>query len=281
VLTEEADALAADLAKIVAFNEQLSNGFRMLTEQTGAALSRTETRGAPLPAITPLLFSPCVFWETEADLSEAHAERARLKRIVDTQEVGPAEAARMGRERESLETQLADARRLHEAAGGALYQTEIAVSRKVEEVSRVLQQYTQLAAATQIIPITARNSNNVNYELALNLNGACAARHRSSIHHSNIVLRLRTAKPDQLLSQDAKHTVRGQLQRFKDAIFAKNVSLGDEELSLRERLDRAQEAVSERDETLNQLGARLKKLEAKCKQDKEVRECRCTSERVF
>ena len=103
----------------------------------------------------------------------AESEKARIayKRIVDTQEISPADAARMARERETINAQLRDARAAHDAADQVFYSTEVAVSRKVEDVQRVLAQYTQLGTQVQILPITARHASNINYELTLNLNG--------------------------------------------------------------------------------------------------------------
>lgn len=96
-----------------------------------------------------------------------------------------------------------------------------------------------------MLPQAAKNANGTNYELVANSEG--------------------------LLSQDAKHTVKPAAQKLKDVVFKKFTSMQEEQLVLTEKVERSQESLTEKEDALAQLNAKFKKLEQKCKADKEVR----------
>eukprot|EP00698_Gefionella_okellyi_P003576 TRINITY_DN13365_c0_g1_i1.p1 TRINITY_DN13365_c0_g1~~TRINITY_DN13365_c0_g1_i1.p1 ORF type:complete len:603 (-),score=178.05 TRINITY_DN13365_c0_g1_i1:112-1920(-) len=181
--------------------------------------------------------------EALLEQQEISAETARLKAIVENQELSAADVQRMQHDREHLSGQLKATSKQREGAEQTLMQSEIAVTKKLQDVERTLSQYNQLATNNQLLPISAKNSGGFDYEVVLNIHAK---------------------QTDDLLSKDLKTVIRPQLQKFKDLIYKKTQQAVEEELTMQEKVQRAQDAFTEKQDQLNATNAKLKKLEARC-----------------
>lgn len=74
-----------------------------------------------------------------------------------------------------------------------------------------------------------------------------------------------------ILSQDVKGVIRPQLQKFKDLIFKKTQQALEEEITMQEKVQRSQDALTEKHDQINGLNSKLKKLEARLNMEKLVR----------
>mmetsp|Transcript_27354 Transcript_27354/g.44524 ORF Transcript_27354/g.44524 Transcript_27354/m.44524 type:complete len:604 (-) Transcript_27354:816-2627(-) len=189
--------------------------------------------------------------QRENELQVALQERSTLQERLLQQEANAVDLQRMTQERAVLEENLQAVTSLKEAAERITYQTEIQIAKKVEEVEKSLVAYRSTADRLKVLPATAKNANGIAFDLRLNLNAPAS-------------------RPDQLLSADVKSVIEPALHKLKESFQSKMRASQEQLLVFKERLDHLDEQRVEKAEELVSTEAKLKKLEAQHRQEKEA-----------
>ncbi len=178
-------------------------------------------------------------------LEMVRAETQELKAVVNAQELSPEDVQRMQQERARLDEALEKAREHKAKMHKALWEAEMELSRSVVDLETAAQTFNTKAAALQLIPITAKNSNGIQYEMSVH-KGAVSA----------------TAEAQDLVGLDIKGVIRPSLAQIKNVIIDK---VHEARTSVLRMLD--EEAKSE--EELGEVVAELTTLETKVKKQDE------------
>lgn len=116
----------------------------------------------------------------QAQLEAAKAETATLREAVAAQELSPADVQRMTQERARLDEAMAKASAHTGKMRKELWEAEMELSRTVVGLENAAQAFNSKAAALQLIPITAKNSNGIRCVRACVRPSMTKARHNTT-----------------------------------------------------------------------------------------------------
>jgi kinetochore protein NDC80 len=185
------------------------------------------------------------------ELEGATLERDQLQRIFDAQDLSAADVERMNKDRNMLEETLSQAVAQKETAQAAVWQLEVEISKKFEELDRIVHTFNGKAAIMQLIPATAKYAKGRSLELAVN-------------YHA--------ANSTDVLSTDIRTVVKPAVEEL-EAIFAKKISATTQGVAeARDKAERTRELVAERKESLAVWEQKLAKVEATLAAEKEAYE---------
>jgi len=142
------DALALDREQLLVLIGQLKSHKASLSEKNA---KRTEEVA-----------------EKQQQLKLVKSEVEELKAAVAGQELSAEDVARIGRERKRLEEGLASASEFRQKQLKNLWEAEMSLSRKMESLEGKVREYNTKATQLLLIPPTAKNAQNQNFELRFN-----------------------------------------------------------------------------------------------------------------
>ena len=184
-------------------------------------------------------------------LEMVRAEMVELKQVVAGQELSPEDVARMQQERVRLDEALGKAREHKGKMQKALWEAEMELSRAVVDLETAAQLFNSKAAGLQLIPITARNSNGIQYEMSVS-KGAVSA----------------NAEPQDLIGLDIKGVIRPSLGQIKNVILDKVHEARTSVLKMLDEEAKSEEEVAEAVAGLGVMEGKVKKQEEGYKAEK-------------
>jgi len=184
-------------------------------------------------------------------LEMVRAEMVELKQVVAGQELSPEDVARMQQERVRLDEALGKAREHKGKMQKALWEAEMELSRAVVDLETAAQLFNSKAAGLQLIPITARNSNGIQYEMSVS-KGAVSA----------------NAEPQDLIGLDIKGVIRPSLGQIKNVILDKVHEARTSVLKMLDEEAKSEEEVAEAVAGLEVMEGKVKKQEEGYKAEK-------------
>ncbi|TFJ81071.1 hypothetical protein NSK_007714 [Nannochloropsis salina CCMP1776] len=184
-------------------------------------------------------------------LEDVRGEVGELKAVVAAQELSPEDVARMQQERARLDEALDKAREHKVKMHKTLWEAEIEVSRAVVDLETAAQTFNTKAAALNLIPITARNSNGIQYEMVVS-KGAVSA----------------SAEPEELIGLDMKGLIRPSLAQIKNVMLDKVHEARTSVLKMLDEEAKTEEEVAEAVGELETLEGKVKKQEEGYKAEK-------------
>eukprot|EP00742_Colponemidia_sp_Colp-10_P004817 GILJ01005142.1.p1 GENE.GILJ01005142.1~~GILJ01005142.1.p1 ORF type:complete len:633 (-),score=137.25 GILJ01005142.1:214-2112(-) len=185
----------------------------------------------------------------ERELLSLQHEKVMLTRQRDSQELTPEDVERMRQEKHMLEESLREVTAKKEEVQKSVWEIEMKLAKKAEDMERAVRAYNNGAEKLHLIPLGAKNSEGVDYELSLNL---------------------QAARPEQILRNDFKSLIKPALRKLKDGFVDKIRGIHGEVMALQEELDRAEELRSDKQSQLSELENRLKKFESLYRTEQEA-----------
>ncbi|GAB5033315.1 kinetochore protein ndc8 [Nannochloropsis oceanica] len=182
--------------------------------------------------------------ELYRSLEMVRTETAELKQVVAGQELSPEDVARMQQERVRLDEALGKAREHKGKMQKALWEAEMELSRAVVDLETAAQTFNGKAASLQLIPITARNSNGIQYEMSVS-KGAVSA----------------SAEPQDLIGLDIKGVIRPSLGQIKNVILDKVHEARTSVLKMLDEEAKSEEEVAEAVAAFEVMEGKVKKQE--------------------
>jgi len=184
--------------------------------------------------------------QRDFELQQAAKEKAEYQSIVEKQEVNLSDMERMQQEKSNLEEQSNAAVAARESLEKSVYDKEIQISKKLEELEKYVQQYNSTSRKLKLAPSNAKHAHGVDYLLAFN---------------SHI--------PDSCL-ESIKNFVKSGLEKLT-AEFSKGAIAGqDELLTYQEKVDKSEEIAADKKEEVSNLEGKLAKLKNTYKKEKEA-----------
>lgn len=184
-----------------------------------------------------------------AELAVVEEENETLRTRIANQTIHPADVERMNLDRQKQEAALKTLSSQREAAESKAAACSMALESKLDELEACLSEYHSRADRLQLIPISAKRSEGIVYEISLD--------------------RIATTSAAMVNNIDLKGIIKPALQRLRDSYSVKARELAEEELFLAEKRDAVSELVTERAEEANLAEMTVKDLEAQYRAGKE------------
>jgi len=179
------------------------------------------------------------------EIENVRLERSQLLETIDSQELNAVDVERMNNEKSTLEEQLSSIANQKESTEKHIFEKEIQISKKLEDVDRIIQQFNITARKLKIIPLNSKFAKGVNYQLTFS-------------SHS----------PDLIVDQ-IKGVIKPSLDQLIEEL-SKSVTTDKEELlTLREKIDKFEESTSDKKDEIINIENKTKKLETSYKKEKE------------
>eukprot|EP00891_Asterochloris_glomerata_P003608 jgi/Astpho2/3608/e_gw1.00058.8.1_t len=174
-------------------------------------------------------------------LAAVEKDNSEMRVTVGQQTVNKDDVVRMNQEKTKQTEILSHASSQREALEGRVYEQEVALEHRFDELEAAVQAYYTSAERLQLIPSTAKRTAGVQYELQVNRGGATAT---------------------EIVSVDFKGTVKPALGRLRDNLATRARELSQELLALQEKRDAGLDALTERTEDNAALETMVHRLEA-------------------
>jgi len=184
----------------------------------------------------------------EAELAGTVNEKARLQGVIAAQEQQSIDVSKITAKRAALNENLEIATGTKERIDAANWEDEVKLSRKMDDIDKLLQQYHQIAARLQLVGADTKNANGVNYQISFD-------RHSVSAENG--------------ISTEIKHTIKPACKNLLIEISDKIRAIQAELLLEKEEEKQLQETMQDKQEDLRVLEAKLKKLEMSLQKEKE------------
>ncbi|KAI9737042.1 MAG: kinetochore-associated Ndc80 complex subunit ndc80 [Cirrosporium novae-zelandiae] len=271
---EEFEKSAPDIAKLDKHFKILEDDKRKFEEYNNsveAKIEKYETR---------VKFLMEEIERTEAELAEAEKERADLQDSVDKQGITIQDIDRMNTERDRLQKGVASTAIRLEEVKKKVAEKELEANKKLEELERVVEKFNSLGYQIGLIPSTAANAHEIDYELSLNVNEGpnfSASQMGNSFQRPNspdedrLLADATTGyNPAHLLNIDIRGSVRNDLTKLKKEINDRRREASDADMQNYEFLDSINEAIDEKRAEVEALEHRVRAAEEEFEKTKEV-----------
>ena len=215
--------------------------------------------------------------KTESDLHGAEEERSSLQASVDQQGITIHDIDRMNTERERLQKSLEDTMGRLEEAHARVMEKEAEASGKLEELEQIVKIYNTLCYQTSLIPSSAINAKNQDYELNLNVNESnfsasqIGAPNRISSEGDRLLAEPFTGyHPAHLLTLDLRGLIRTNLISLRKEINERRKQGIDADLDRRNLLENIKEAMDEKRTEVEALEHKNRAAEEEYERTKEI-----------
>jgi kinetochore protein NDC80 len=202
----------------------------------------------------------------EAEMAEAEAERAELQRKVDEQGLSVQDIDRMNTERDRLIKGVESTQARLEEAKERTAKKEGETGSKLDELEQCVQRYNSLGYQIGIIPSTAQNAANFDYEIRLQVNSGpdfSASQQFSTSTSipptSDRLLADPTTgySPQRLLPTPDLKECKRQLQTLRKTLSDRRNTALEEDMAKIDMLDKTREALEDKAAELETLKHRV------------------------
>lgn len=216
--------------------------------------------------------------KTDTDLQNADEERSSLQASVDQQGITIQDIDRMNTERDRLQKSLEDTMNRLEEGNARVMEKESEASQKLEDLEEIVKLYNTLGYQASLIPSTAVNAKDVDYELSLNVNENSFSAsqiggppNRISTEGDRLLAEPFTGyHPAHLLNLDLRGIVRSSLQALRKEINERRKNAIDDDLERRNLLDNIKEAMDEKRSEVEALEHKRRAAEEEFERTKEI-----------
>lgn len=268
---EEMERNAPDMAK-------LDKHFRILEDDKGKFEDYNQNvKGKIEKYETRITFLDGEIQKTDAELQTSEAERADLQAKVDAQGITIQDIDRMNTERERLQRNLEDTMARLEETHARVMEKEAEASQKLEDLETIVKIYNTLGYQASLIPSSAENAKDQDFELQLNVNennfsaSQIGGANRFSSEGDRLLAEPFTGyHPAHLLNLDLRGFVRNHLQSLRKDINERRKQEIDDDLERRNLLDNIKEAMDEKRSEVEALEHRRRAAEEEFERTKEI-----------
>ncbi|KAJ3196946.1 kinetochore-associated Ndc80 complex subunit ndc80 [Irineochytrium annulatum] len=185
---------------------------------------------------------------TDSELTKMSVEKVELQKIVDMQEISPADVDRMTAERDQLARTLEAVAIKTDESNKAAWEKEITLRKTIDQCEKNIQEFNLRAYRLGLHSAHNPDSEGVNFELILNVHGD---------------------KIEEIISEDLKSRAKPILMKLRAKYNATLHKLQDELIALQETIDRLSEASSEKLEELILIESRIAQLNQQYEEERE------------
>jgi kinetochore protein NDC80 len=189
------------------------------------------------------------------ELATIQAQIKRLHVKIDSQELSALDVQRLGQEKSRLQDGLAAASNHKKVLEEKLWETEMQLSKKNDEVEELVHKYNSTAMSMHLIPATAKYAGGTEYELKLK-SGAS----EGVDHHDDL---------DSFFSVNLKGIIRPALLRVKGSATQRMHTAREEDLEVADEAEVASEAIGAAKQEVAKLESRVQQAEQQLKQEKQ------------
>ncbi|KAF2135409.1 uncharacterized protein K452DRAFT_303566 [Aplosporella prunicola CBS 121167] len=211
----------------------------------------------------------------EAELEEAEQEKSNLQEMVDKQGITIQDIDRMNTERERLQKGVESTSMRLEEARKKISEKEYEASRKLDELERKVEKYNSMGYEIGIIPASAPNANNRDYELVLTLSEGpnfSASQMGNSQDSSNRLLAENGngyQYPD-LLNMDPRRDLKNNILSLRKEIRDRLSAAQEDDFANHVILDQVKEAMEDKLSEVEDLGHRVRAAEEEFEKTREI-----------
>lgn len=202
----------------------------------------------------------------DQELREAEEERGEIQRKVDEQGLSVADIDRMNNERERLQKGVETTTVRLEEAKDRTSKKEAETSSKLDELESSVQKFNALAYEIGIIPPTAQNANNYDYEIHLSLNPSpdfSASQQHSQQQQQTATDRLLSTSDTgysahHILPPSTLSTTKSRLHTLRKAISDRRSAALEDDMQKSDMLAATREALDDKHAELETLTHRVR-----------------------
>lgn len=214
--------------------------------------------------------------EIEAELEASEKEQQELQAIIDGRGMTIADIDRMANEKDRLDTALQATSTRLEDSKKRVAEKELGASRKLDELEQTIERYNNLGYQIGVIPSTAVNAKNQDYELVLTITDApnfSGSQMGASTQDSSDRL-LHDAgsgySPHHLLNLDLRGTVKSNILTLRKEIAERRNAALEADMNNHDLLDKIKEAMDDKQAEVEALGHRVAQAEEELEKLREI-----------
>jgi kinetochore protein NDC80 len=213
------------------------------------------------------------------ELKEAEDERRALQKAVDDQGISMQDIDRMTSERERLQKGIEAAAVRLEEVKKKVADKETEASRKLDDLEHAVDRYNTVAYQIGLIPSTAVNAKGKNYELHVTVNEGLnlttsqmqGSLGRAEVENDRLLVDAVTGyQPAHVLNLDLRGQVKNSFLALRKEISERRKIAMDTMMEHHDLLDRAKEAIEDKQGEVETLGHRVRAAEEEYERIKEV-----------
>ena len=215
---------------------------------------------------------------TETELKEVEIEKGNLQDSVDRQGITIQDIDRMNTERERLSKGLESTTARLEEVKRKANEKESEANRSLEELERSIDKYHSLCYQNALIPSTAANSKDQDFEIQLQISSLpnFSSSQLGSSQRGTTCDRLLADSsagyhPPHVLNLDLRTHVKSQLIGLRKEINERRTAALDADTHNQETLDQVKEAIDDKRSEIEALEHRVRAAEEEFEKTKEVR----------
>jgi kinetochore protein NDC80 len=212
----------------------------------------------------------------EAELEASEKEQQELQAIIDGRGMTIADIDRMANEKDRLDAALqATSTRLEESKK-RVAEKELAASRKLDDLEQTIERYNNLGYQIGVIPSTAVNAKNQEYELVLTIsegpNFSGSQMGTSSQDSSDRLLHDSGTgySPHHLLNLDLRGNVKTNILTLRKEIAERRNAALEADMNNHDLLDKIKEAMDDKQAEVEALGHRVAQAEEELEKLREI-----------
>lgn len=264
---EEAEKGQPDIAKLEKHFKILEDDKRKFEDYNRNVEEKVQKYESKINALAEVIV------QAEKDLIDGEREKVELQQSVDAQGITIQDIDRMNSERERLSKSVSTASTKLEETKRKCTEKETEANRALEDLERMVDKYNSLCYQIGLIPTTAANAKNEEYELKLLTNAA--PNFSSSQHGSSDSDRLLASagtgySPAHLLSLDLRTSTKSLLLSLRKEISERRAMAVDADMKNHELLDSIKEAIDDKKAEVEALQHKVRAAEEEYEKTKDV-----------
>ena len=264
---EEAEKGQPDIAKLEKHFKILEDDKRKFEDYNRNVEEKVQKYESKISALAEVIA------QAEKELTDGEREKVELQQSVDAQGITIQDIDRMNSERERLSKSVSTASTKLEETKRKCTEKETEANRALEDLERMVDKYNSLCYQIGLIPTTAVNAKNEDFELKLLTNAA--PNFSSSQHGSSDSDRLLASagtgySPAHLLSLDLRTSTKSLLLSLRKEISERRALTVDADMKNHELLDSIKEAIDDKKAEVEALQHKVRAAEEEYEKTKDV-----------
>ncbi|KAF2236752.1 hypothetical protein EV356DRAFT_522147 [Viridothelium virens] len=214
--------------------------------------------------------------KVEQEIEEAEREKKDLQESIDKQGITIQDIERMNAERERLQKGVESTSQRLEESKQKSREKELEAAKKLDELERLVERYNSLCHQIGIIPSTAPNAKEQEYELVLTVNEGpnFHSSQLGSSQDSETDRLLADAgngyQPHHLLNLDLRGSVKSNVLSLRKDISERRNAALEADMNNQDLLDKIREAMDDNQAEVEALGHRVRAAEEEFERTREI-----------
>lgn len=213
----------------------------------------------------------------EAELEEAENEKQSLQEVVDSRGITITDIDRMNTERERLQKGVESTGIRLEESKKKVAEKEVEASRKLDELEQTVEKYNSLGYQIGIIPSTAVNAKDQDYELIITVNegpnfsGSQMGTSQPPDSSDRLLADSGNGyQPHHLLNLDLRGTVKNNILTLRKEIGERRNAALEADMNNHDLLDKIKEAMDDKQAEVEGLGHKVRAAEEEFEKTREI-----------